>query len=134
MERGHVVQSLRCRHFIHEWNWQSAAAPAFPHLFPHPPLERLFKCFLRRRHAGPLVSESSRSVSTSATAAFRLSKVCCPFQPPIGPQKPQKKLIAAVMTIKQIIICLMFPVSSRCQISMPVKKISSVLIFYFPLI
>lgn len=34
MERGHVVQSLRCRHFIHEWNWQSAAAPAFPHLFP----------------------------------------------------------------------------------------------------
>lgn len=63
----------------------------FPTSLPHPPLERLFKCFLRRRHARPLVSESSRSVSTSATAVLRLSKVCCPFEPLIWPQKPTKK-------------------------------------------
>lgn len=79
----------------------------FPTSFPHPPLERLFKCFLRRRHARPLVSESSRSVSRSATAVFRLSKVC-PFEPLIWGLQKKWKIIAAVMTIKQIIISLMF--------------------------
>lgn len=63
----------------------------FPTSFPHPPLERLFKCFLLRRHARPLVSESSRSVSTSATAVFRLSKVCCPFEITDLTKKKHKK-------------------------------------------
>lgn len=30
---GHVVQSLQCNHYIHEWTWHSAA----PNLLPAPP-------------------------------------------------------------------------------------------------
>lgn len=35
MERGHVVQSLQCSRFIHEWNWQSTSPDLFPCPSPH---------------------------------------------------------------------------------------------------
>lgn len=107
-ERGHVVQSLRCRHFIHEWNWQSAAAPAFPHLFP----TRRWNGFLNVSYGGVT---PGRLFPSRAAAWAQARPLCCVCQRSavlsnrwFDRKNPQKKLIAAVMTIKQIIICLMF--------------------------
>lgn len=127
MERGHVVQSLRCRHFIHEWNWQSAAALASPHFFP----SRRWNGFLNVPYGG---GTPRRRLLPSQAAAWADARPLCfvgqrfilSFWSPdlrFERNKQTEKRIAAVMTIKQIAISLMFfremfPVSSRCLFSM----------------